>query len=49
MRNDYLLDLLADPTSSGRIRVRSWGGTRDGEYRLDDLMRKTGGDSGEHD
>ena len=28
LRNDYLLDLLADPSSSGRIRVRSWGGTK---------------------
>ena len=49
LRNDYLLDLLADPSSSGRIRVRSWGGTRDGEYSLDDFKRMIGGDSGEHD
>jgi hypothetical protein len=49
LRNDYLLYLLADPSSSGRIRVRSWGGTRDGEYSLDDLKRMTGGHSGEHD
>jgi len=37
LRDDYLLDLLTDPSSSGRIRVRSWGGTKDGEYGLDDL------------
>jgi hypothetical protein len=38
--DEFFSELLNDPSWSGRIRVRSWGGTRDGEYRLDSLAKR---------